>query len=70
MIIEITENIYFHIGKEPKLEEKDFEIDKETIYFDEEGLSANVNSVLNSLNNETVIFQIAIMNYFIGIYKD
>lgn len=70
MIIGLTDNIYIHIGKEPKLEEKDFEVDGENVYFDEEGLSANVENVLNSLNNETVIFCIAIMNYFIGLYKD
>ncbi|OQD58721.1 hypothetical protein MBBAR_10c00620 [Methanobrevibacter arboriphilus JCM 13429 = DSM 1125] len=70
MIISVTDSIYIHIGKEPKLEEKDFEVEGKTVYYDDECLSANVEDILNSLNNETVIFCIAIMNYFIGIYKD
>ncbi len=70
MIIEITEKIYIFLGKDPQITEKNFEIQGKTIYYDDIGVSANVNNVLESLNNEKTIFVIGILDYFFGIYKE
>lgn len=70
MIIELTETLYIHFGKEEMVKKEDVKAEGDNIYFDDIGASAKAVEVLESLNNEKVIFQIAVCDYFFGIYKE